>query len=527
MKKYDTFEVESLDIAKNFHKLGKYTDSISVCMEVIQHNANNSEAHNLLGVNMLKMKSYKEAIDYFKKASSISPDNTHYIINLTKSLWLIGDKQQAIDTLSQFLNQANQTLAFFELAQYLSKNNEHDKAIDIYKALSIIKPNNMQVLFTLADEYIKNNDIKSSLTFLEKAYNLGHQEAGIKLLNQYIKLNMTQDAIDFAKKYIFTKNADFYFLYANALNLNGNFSEAKSCYKIAIEMNNKPRYLFGYATFLLKNREYADGFRYYEKRKDIQGFSENVKKLFSTPDDVKDKVALVFYEQNISDTIIFSRFLPKLQAIAKKVYFYPQKELANIFDIDCVTSLNIDYDVAVPLPSLPYILNVSKDSDLDLRAPFLLHKTESFKKPINIAFAFGDLGKMKHDRIKLERILDITAGIDDVNLISVKLGGIDSFYSENFKIIDKGKECKHYSDVLKILLDIDLFVGNDTEYMHLAAGFGTPCILFKDTQRWIWESGKKTNWYKNFIILGPDKDLRWDNAIKVAFRLIKKYALKN
>ncbi|RAX53154.1 hypothetical protein CCY99_06060 [Helicobacter sp. 16-1353] len=532
MEKYSSYEIESIEIAENFLKNSKYKDSIAICLEVLQQYPNNSKAYNLLGINMMEMKSYKKAIKYFTKALNLLPNNVHYVTNFARALNLDGDNEKAIETLTAFLNQSNETIAFFDLAQYFSQNKQHKKAIDLYEGLLVIKPNNLDILFTLADEYIKNNDIKNSLPLLERAYNLGHKEAGIKLLNQYVKLNMACAAISFAKKYTYTKNADFYFLYANALSLNGNISEAKTCYKTAISMSNKPRYIFGYSTFLLKNREYAEGFKYYETRKEIEGFSANVKKSFSKPSDVYNKTVLVYYEQNLSDTIIFSRFLPLLQQIAKKVYFYPQKELSNIFDIECVSPpFNIDYDVSVLLPSLPYILNVSKPSDLDVKTPFTYqckaNLQSSNENIIKIAFAFGDLGKMKHDRMKLEKILDATISIN-VNLVSVKLDGIDSSYTENFSnIVDKGRECKNYCDILRILSSVDLFVGTDTQYLHLAASFGIPCILFKDTQRWIWENGKTTNWYKNLIILEPDSNLRWDNALKAAFRQIKKYASKH
>lgn len=528
MDEYSEFEKESFAIAENFHKLGKYKDSISVCKELIESNPANSEILNLVGINLIKLKSTKEAINYFIKALKYSPNNIQYIMNLSSAFYLSGNVPKAIEILSQFANQSSGILAFFDLAKYYSFNNEHTKAIDLYKALCVINPNNIQVLFTLAEEYIKNFDAKHSLELLEKAYNLGCQEAGIKLLNQYVKLNMPQQAITFAKNYYFERTADFYFIYAKALDLNGNINDANTCFQTAIGINKKPYYTFGYAGFLLKHRYYKEGFKYYETRRNINGFSPNIKKVYKNTTDLQGKTILVYYEQNLIETILFSRFLPSLQKIAEQVYFYSQKELYGLFDVQCVSDINIDYDVAIPLPSLPYILGVSKDTDLDIRAPFLFDKQSSFlyKKVVNIAFAFGNLAKMRHDRIKLERILDVLTGIN-INLISLQIGGISNIYTKNHNIIDRGKNMKSYSDVMKNISDIDLFVGNDTEYFHLLANTGIHCLLFRDTQRWIWEDAKQTNWYKNLIIFNPDENLKWDGAIRTAFKYIKKYVSKN
>ena len=86
----------------------------------------------------------------------------------------------------------------------------------------------------------------------------------------------------------------------------------------------------------------------------------------------------MYYEGGYGDTIMFSRYLPLLKKHCKKVVFYPQKPLVELFNqsglgideiIDgYIPEQNMNFDVHTPIMSLPYLLKLSTTLFLILKA---------------------------------------------------------------------------------------------------------------------------------------------------------------
>ncbi|MBE7705196.1 MAG: tetratricopeptide repeat protein [Cyanobacteria bacterium SIG29] len=234
-----------------------------------------------MGISYKYLKKYNKAIDSYKRALKINPNNYNVLYNLTilyrdtdqlKKAIKIAEKAEFINpndedihSLLSGLYEADndykksirQLQKAFSLnpQQYLyaynqgvlySKIGENEKAIECYKNVLVINPNHIETLVNIANLY-KNDNKDEALKYLEKAFSLDSQEENVclALAQEYKDLYCNEKSMQILSK---LNSPESNFLMAiNLMDLQ-RYNEALDYYQKACDMDNQnPNYLHGLA----------------------------------------------------------------------------------------------------------------------------------------------------------------------------------------------------------------------------------------------------------------------------------------
>ena len=269
---------EIIDIGFNNHQYGNLVDAEKAYLEVLSIDDENADVCNLMSVLKLQQNKIFSAIDWAEKAINRKPCDYYY------------------ETLFHAYIHAGYYNKIIECESYITKN----------------YPKNFTLLFNLALAYKNTNQNLHAIEIYEKALkiNPSSYQAWYNLAHLYSVENQSKNAV----------------------------SAYKICKKINPEDNDIDYYL---SLALMRSKNYEKGLKYFEKRLSretavtIQGKSypnlASIDKLWKG-ENIKNKTIFVYYEGGYGDTIMFSRYLPLLKKQCKKVVFYPQKPLVELFN---------------------------------------------------------------------------------------------------------------------------------------------------------------------------------------------------
>ncbi len=137
----------------------------SLYHKVLQHDPNNDNALNLLGVIAYKSGDLDNAIDLISRALLIDPNAGEFQYNLAKAMQDKGDAQKALLHYQKALEiHPDLVDAHINLGLLFFNNHQYEEAKIHYKYASQLEPDNYETLFNLAQTLV----------------NLGHYEDAIK-----------------------------------------------------------------------------------------------------------------------------------------------------------------------------------------------------------------------------------------------------------------------------------------------------------------------------------------------------------
>ncbi|MCD8024201.1 MAG: hypothetical protein LUE64_01555, partial [Candidatus Gastranaerophilales bacterium] len=271
---------------------------------------------------------------------------------------------------------------------------------------------------------------------------------------------------------------------------------------------------FNYAAYLIRHGDFINGFKYYEKRFELE--KELCQKLnipkWDGSEDLSGKHILVEHEQGFGDSIMFARFLNQLKA--KKITLYCPSPLAKLFarsfpDIN-VTSLIVssDYDRYIPAASLPYILKLTPEN-IPFKEKYLFadeEKIAAFKEKffkgdefkIGISYR-GNPSMGNKTRDLKPKDFSSLAEIKGVKLYSIQFGEPDSVF-ENTKIINMAPFISDFDDSAAVIENMDLIISTDNVNLNMAGALGKKTFgLFNSLQefRWFDLSSDDVKWYSS------------------------------
>ena len=175
-------------------------------------------------------KSNGKAIKTLSSLLAESP-NSEVVLDLSKNYWQVGDKENAISTLDLWVDKhPEDSAALFLLAQFLLSDNRSTDALDTYKKLEKLVPENAIVLNNIAS-LLMPDDVKSGLSYAEKALSLKPENPYIMdtmamLLFKNGELERALQLSGKASK-LDKKALDVQINYATILSANGKKAEAK------------------------------------------------------------------------------------------------------------------------------------------------------------------------------------------------------------------------------------------------------------------------------------------------------------
>lgn len=472
-----------INIGFNNHQNGRLSEAEYAYQEALRLDCENAEVCNLLGVLKLQQNEVDSAIDWVEKAINRKPCEYYY------------------ETLFQ---------AYIRCKKF-------DKIIDCEKYVLKNYPKNFTLLFNLALAYKNLKENKSAIKFYEKAL-----------------------SIDPA-------SYDAWFNVSLLYKLEKDYKSAVSALNICKKLKpNDAETDYFLSIALMQTKDYKKGLKLFENRISRESAIAIFKRTYPNKarednlwqgENIKNKTILVYYEAGFGDTIMYARYLPLLKKKCKKIIFYPQKQLAELFaqsnlGIDeivegFIPEQNLDFDVHTSIMSLPYLLGLKGEdvfalsegylnADIELAEQYKLEKFNNNEIKIGIKWQ----GNTYYDE---DRVIPTEAFLPLMEIGKTRFYSFQTFEgSENisqlnskYDIIDIGRNLLNFNQTASALVNLDLVICNDTSLAHLAGALGIPCIVLLPYEvNWRWHSDlSKCDWYDSVKLFGQKTQGNWSEVI--------------
>jgi ADP-heptose:LPS heptosyltransferase len=274
-----------------------------------------------------------------------------------------------------------------------------------------------------------------------------------------------------------------------------------------------------------------------------QQYRHSNSRLLEDISNVKNKKVLVWHEQGLGDTVMFSRYVPKLVDLGAIVVFEVQEDLKLFFknqfncEINNEVSAKEFFDFQVPLLDLPKLFNTSTKT-IPYNRPYLSvqdkkkewkEKLQLSKNRLNIGISVSGQPNHKRNHIRSLSLKTMEPILQEANffLIQKELNDEDKKFLNNHKKINfLGDEINNFLDTAAIVSNMDLIISIDTSLIHLAGAIGKKSFLmlsYSADWRWLLDQNK-TPWYENIKIFRQDSIGNWDfviNQIQDEFNKLK------
>lgn len=478
---------EQINEALNLEKSGKFLEAECIYNDIINAN-NNALALNLLGLLKYRQGQVDIALGFINKSIEISPCVSFYM-NLGRIYINENDFYEAIRCYKSAIQlEMDNFDAWFHLAYSLKKNKQFDEAIIAYQKALQLNPGSEDVYHNLGNIYCTvKNDLES--------------------------------AIYCYKKYLEYHPED---------------TDAKSCL----------------GALYLKQKNYKDGWVNLEYCVNkARAIVDNIPEYYNNKtkskplwhgENIEDKVLYVYYDGGLGDTIMFLRYLPSLKYKCAKIIFSPQDSIIQLlqdsgFDWDGLEIKNseceINFDVHIPIMSIPYVLNLNSEKDIPLSQGYLKAdplKIEAYRQKYfdNNCFKIGIKwqGDMTYDQT---RQFDLKSFSKILKLPNVKIYSVqkDSGSEQleefkNYEIVDLGSTFNDFTDTAAAIENLDLVICNDTSVAHLTGAMGKKCwIVLPFVQDWRWSVDLSyCPWYKSIKLFKQHSLGSWEEVFEDVFK---------
>lgn len=505
----------------------QYHECVDICIQILGIDCTRADIWNLAGIVMLKLELYEKAVEYFAQAAHFAPNDLSHRINLAEAYRRGGNPRASIDELTLLLEQEkvmeeNPTL-HFNLAKAYSDIEDSQNSIRHYTIAIKLDPDDLGAMFNLANAQVSLKHFGEAIELYLNALSKGYLDAGVNLANTYVQIGLFSEALEVYRGiYQYYKDdSDFLFNYANALNYaNASPQDTQTLYQQAIGLNpQRSEYCINYAHFLLKHLDLTNGFRIYEERKKLPNMlPQGITKLWEQSECLSDKNVLVYHEQGLGDSIMFSRFVPLLQKVTKNVIVLIQEPLLPLFqkfNIPCICGIteDLEYDVAISLLSLPYALGISHKQELEFLPLCDTPRIKAHRvKKIGICFSTDSaFPESANKNIPLEVLM---SALKDAQSLGVEIYSLNKAHCENladFGIIQK--PMNDFLQTYEIIKEMDLVISIDTAVAHLSGSMGKhTLVLLNKRYDWRWGNGISTPWYENVLCMTQSKMGQWSDV---------------
>lgn len=470
--------------ALKLHQAGKFADAEALYKLILGIDSLNSDALNLLGLLKIQTKQFDEGIAYAKKAVELKPC-AYFYENLGRAYSGCANYNEAIKSYKKSLELNPEDYdVCFNLALAYKKCGRFEEAIETYRLALKLNPDSADVYFNMANVYENINDTKKALEYYEKAKEHGVRDENIN-----------------------------YFLAVSYLKV----KDFKQGWKYYEDRPSKP---FGIVTQRLQYGNLMD-------------------KPFWDGENIEGKILFVYYEAAFGDTLMYARYLPLLSRKCAKVLFKPQNNLVDLFkDSDFGVEIldmpveNLQFDVQLPLMSVPYVLQLNSEEKIPLSEGYLKSNPDrvreyKFKYFDNDKFKIGIKwqGNAAYDRnriIPLEkfyRLFDLpntqfySLQMDDGSQELKKL-------PSNYEVVDLSSSFNDFADTAAAIENLDLVICNDTSVAHLASAMGKKCwIMLPFVSNWRWHTDVSYSpWYKSVKLFKQTAVDDWDEVFENVYQ---------
>ncbi len=510
-----------MERAARHFQTGAYDQASTFCKKILDSNPRHTGALGLLGLVSAIHGKLPAAIDLFRRAIRIEPENTVLNKNLARALVTEGRYEEGLKYYSRVATLLPENSeAYYDIACTYLKMGDADKAELHFNCALSLNQNNVNARVNLGGllrmqgrhpEAIKHYELalKMSPTLREALTGLGLalQETG--------NLVTARKVLDRATN-LYPEDADAHF--------------------------NK-------ALCHLINADYERGWTEYEWRWKRPGKQpRNFNHPIWRGEPLGNRTILIYAEQGIGDEIMFSSCLPDIQAQARHVIIDCEPRLAPLFSrsfpratihgrYQNTTDTRIDHGVRIdmqsPAGSLPLYLRKTT-SDFPNTGSYLVadpHTRAGWEKRLNMPGKGLKIGiswkgggtpltnstrsielKCWHEILKQERVHFINLQHGESRREADDIKNQTGVTIHSFPEIDPLIELDNFAALISAM---DLVISIDNSTVHLAGALGVPVwLLLPVVPDWRWTmEGDKTPWYSSVRMFRKQQGQKWEDLL--------------
>ena len=389
---------------------GDFHNAELLLIDCASIDANNVETIHLLGIVYASQNNHQAAIEYYKKALKLTPEDPSVLSNFGSSLNSTGNHHEALCAFQEAIRiDPHSSEYWYNAGNTLCDMNQHNQALLHYQRSIELNPEFYQSHNNLGKALFELRRYQESLACYEEALSLN-----IYFLDAFINKGMTlhelkrfDDALahydkalslkpDYAEAWS-NKGITLHELkrfddalahYDKALSLKPDYAEAWSNKGITLHelkrfddalahydkaLGIRPDFhdaIFNKSLAMLLQGDYERGFVLYESRWNSEKVSQSSgKRFFERPSwlgkqSLQGKTILLYGEQGFGDFIQFCRYTKSVFDLGAKVILEVPQQLAMVMQsLEGVSQLVIrgdklpPFDYQCPLLSLPLALN--------------------------------------------------------------------------------------------------------------------------------------------------------------------------
>lgn len=140
----------------------KFKEVISCCDKIIKLSPENFQAHYNCGVAHQYLNNFKKAVARFESCIKIKPEHSAAYANCAYLYQQAGNLDKAVDYYQKSLSYAENPEVRVQLGKTQAGSGNTAGAIENYKRALIASPNNIKMLFLLAQQYYEDGDYSNA-----------------------------------------------------------------------------------------------------------------------------------------------------------------------------------------------------------------------------------------------------------------------------------------------------------------------------------------------------------------------------
>ncbi len=245
---------------------------------------------------------------------------------------------------------------------------------------------------------------------------------------------------------------------------------------------------------------------------------------------LNDKTVLVRCYHGLGDTIQFTRFMPLLKSIAKKVIVWAQPELLGLLHsvtgIDQLLPLHngtpeVAYDAEVEIMELTHVFRSTIET-IGAKIPYLevepLQLSKENKFSVGLVWKAGNWDEKRNIPFT---VLSPLAKITGIQLYVMQANVREAGWQEGFGVYPGEFDLDNYARVLR---GLNLLITVDSMPAHLAGAMGVPVwTLLPAEADWRWmEKRQDSPWYPSMRLFRQSENGNWEKVIEVVVEELKR-----
>jgi tetratricopeptide (TPR) repeat protein len=553
-------QLESLkNKAVQCHKNKQYQEAINYYQEIIKVDIKDITTYHNFGNLLKKLNLNKEALQVYSMGLKQNPKDYNLHNNMGMVFENLGDNNKAIVAYKNAVRiNPNFAKAVNNIGVVLYKQKKYDQSADIFQIALNVDPNYVEVYSNMGAALNKAKRYDESIKALETAIQKmpNHSGAYTNLGNVYNKLYEYKKAAKYHEKSI-ELDPIGYNAYSNVgtsyKNL-GFTTKAIESYQKAIEL--KPDFEnahFDLSTVYLSQGDFINGLLEYEWRFKKDEMKSHIIKhnhifthaMMKKEQNIEGQTLLVHSEQGFGDSIMYARFLPELKKFGCKLVVECRDELKTLFEtISCIDIVvgrdelkTPQFDLHLPIMSLPYILDVKEFDDFQNTPYFEITKDDELelkndKIKIGLCWSASATGESYDGKVFDLSHFEPLIKNKKIQIYSLQVGhGSEQIKENGYEndIIDLTNKLTDFSKTASLMKELDLVISSDTSVAHLAGAIGVKTYtLLQKYPDWRWlNKGDKSYLYPSMKLFRQKQNRNWKSVFQSLFdKMNKEYKLK-